>query len=464
MFDAQVYTDRRSRLKKEIQSWLILILGNTEAAFNYPANTYHFRQDSSFLYFFGMDAPDLAGIIDIDNDKDYIFGDDVDLDDIIWMGPQPLMSDRASLVGVQNTAPLKDLGGLIKDAKSKGRKIHYLPPYRGETYIQLENLLNIPVSEIREQASLELIKGVIKLRSVKDQYEIAEIEKAVDIAWEMHTTAMRMAYPGRVEREIAGTIEGISLAKGGPVSFPIILSIHGETLHNHYHGNVLKEGRMMVTDAGAETTLHYSSDITRTVPVGGKFNQRQRDIYEIVLEANIKTIEATKPGIPNRELHFLAARIITDGLKNLGLMKGNAEDAVREGAHTMFFPHGLGHMMGLDVHDLEGLGENYVGYDEEIKRSTQFGTAFLRLGKKHQPGYVFTIEPGIYFIPALIDKWKSENKFTDFINYDKVELFKDFGGIRIEDDILVTDTGYRVLGKPIPKTIAEVEGTMADRL
>jgi len=440
MFDAQVYTDRRNRLKKEVQSGLILILGNTEAAFNYPANTYHFRQDSSFLYFFGLDAPDLAGVMDIDNNKDYIFGDDVDLDDIIWMGPQPLMSDRASLAGVQNTAPLKDLGGLIKEAKSKGRKIHYLPPYRGETYIQLENLLHIPVSEIREQASLELIKGVIKLRSVKDQYEIAEIEKAVDIAWEMHTTAMRMAYPGRVEREIAGTIEGISLAKGGPVSFPIILSIHGETLHNHYHGNVLQEGRMMVTDAGAETTFHYSSDITRTVPVGGKFNPRQKDIYEIVLEANIKTIEATKPGIPNKELHLMAARIITDGLKNLGLMKGKTEDAVKEGAHAMFFPHGLGHMMGLDVHDLEGLGENYVGYDEEIKRSTQFGTAFLRLGKKHQPGFVFTIEPGIYFIPALIDKWKSENKFTDFINYDKVEPFRDFGGIRIEDDILVTDT------------------------
>ena len=280
----------------------------------------------------------------------------------------------------------------------------------------------------------------------------------------MHTTSMRMAMPGRIEREIAGTIEGISLAKGGPVSFPIILSINGETLHNHYHGNVLTEGRMMVTDAGAETTMHYSSDITRTVPVGGKFSQRQKDIYEIVLAANTKTIEATKPGISNKELHLMAAHIIASGLKDIGLMKGNIDDAVKEGAHAMFFPHGLGHMMGLDVHDMEGLGENNVGYNDEIKRSTQFGAAFLRLGKKHQPGFVFTIEPGIYFIPALIDKWRNENKFTDFINYDKAETFKGFGGIRIEDDILVTETGYRVLGKPIPKTVKEVEDTMANPL
>ncbi|MBN2174777.1 MAG: aminopeptidase P family protein [Bacteroidales bacterium] len=464
MFDSKIYTDRRNRLKKDVGSGLILILGNPEASYNYPANTYHFRQDSSFLYFFGLDSPDLAGVMDVDNDKDYIFGDNVDLDDIIWMGPQPLMSERAAKAGIHFTEPLKSLPKLINEAKARGRKIHFLPPYRGESFISLENLLGIPISEIRNQASEALIKGVIKLRSVKDRHEIAEIEKAVDIAWEMHTTSMRMSYPGRIEREIAGAIEGISLAKGGPVSFPIILSIHGETLHNHHHGNVLKEGRMMVTDAGAETTMHYASDITRTVPVGGKFNQKQKDIYEIVLEANMKTIEATQPGISNQKLHLMAATIITDGLKNLGLMKGNTADAVNEGAHAMFFPHGLGHMMGLDVHDLEGLGENYVGYDDEIKRSTQFGTAFLRLGKKHQPGFVFTIEPGIYFIPALIDKWKGEKKFTNFINYDKVEAYRDFGGIRIEDDILVTDTGYKVLGRPIPKTVAEVEETMADRL
>ena len=464
MFDASVYTDRRNRLRNEVKSGIILLPGNPEAAYNYPANTYHFRQDSNFLYFFGLAHPDLAGVIDIDNNKDYIFGNDVDLDDIIWMGPQPLMADRAAKAGVTNTAPYKDLFDFVQEAKSKGRKVHFVPPYRGETYMLLEELTGIPFKDVKQNASLELIRGIIKLRSIKDKYEIAEIEKAVGIAYEMHTTAMRMAMPGRVEREISGRMEGISLALGNPVSFPIILSIHGETLHNHYHGNTLVEGRMMVADAGAETEMHYASDITRTMPVGGKFNQRQKDIYEIVLEANMKSIEATKPGIPNRDLHMLAARVIVDGLKNIGLMKGNTEDAVREGAHAMFFPHGLGHMMGLDVHDLEGLGENYVGYDEEIKRSTQFGTAFLRLGKRHQPGYVFTIEPGIYFIPALIDQWRSENKFMDFINYEKVESFKDFGGIRIEDDILVTDSGYRVLGKPIPKTVAEVEAVMSDPL
>ena len=462
MFNASVYTDRRNRLKSEVQSGIILILGNPEASYNYPANTYHFRQDSNFLYFFGLDHPDLAGVIDIDNNQDYIFGNDVDLDDIIWMGPQPFMKDRATEVGIKNTQPLNKLLDFIKSAISKGRKIHFTSPYRGKTYLQLEGLLDVPSSEIKNKASIELIKGIVKLRSVKDKFEIAEIEKAVDIAYEMHTTSMRMAIPGRIEREIAGTIEGISLAKGGPVSFPIILSVNGETLHNHYHGNVLQTGRMMVTDAGAETTMHYSSDITRTVPVGGKFNQRQKDIYEIVLAANMKTIEATKPGISNKELHLLAAKTITLGLKDLGLMKGNVDDAVKEGAHAMFFPHGLGHMLGLDVHDMEGLGENYVGYDDEIKRSSQFGTAFLRLGRKHQPGFVFTIEPGIYFIPALIDKWEKEGKYKDFINFDKVESFKDFGGIRIEDDILVTETGYKVLGKPIPKTVAEIEETMSN--
>jgi Xaa-Pro aminopeptidase len=464
MFKASVYSDRRKSLKKKIKSGIILFPGNSESSFNYPANTYHFRQDSNFLYFFGLDHPDLAGIIDIDEDKEIIFGNDVDMDDIIWMGPQPSMADRAALVGVKNTAPLKNLIDYIREALVRGRKVHFVAPYRGESFIMLESLLNIPVAEIRNFVSVDLIKAIVELRSVKDQFEIDEIEKAVDIAGEMHTTAMRMAVPGRIEREIAGVIEGISLSRGGPVSFPVILSIHGETLHNHYHGNVLKKGRMMVTDAGAETTLHYASDITRTVPVGGKFDTRQRDIYEIVLKANMDAIEATKPGVPNRDLHFIAARVIADGLKNLGLMKGDMGEAVSQGAHTIFFPHGLGHMLGLDVHDMEGLGENYVGYDEEIQRSTQFGTAFLRFGRKHQPGFVFTIEPGIYFIPALIDQWRKEKKFTAFIDYSKVESYKDFGGIRIEDDILVTDTGHRVLGKPIPKTVSEVESVMSNPL
>jgi Xaa-Pro aminopeptidase len=301
---------------------------------------------------------------------------------------------------------------------------------------------------------------VVALRSVKEKLEVEEISRAVDITREMHTTAMKMAHPGIFEREIAGRIEGIALSHGTSVSFPIILSVDGQTLHNHYHGNLLEAGRMMVTDAGAETVNHYAGDITRTVPVGGKFNRRQKEIYEIVLEAENGSIEQIRPGIPYRDIHLGAARIIAEGLKNLGLMKGGVDEAVEAGAHAMFFPHGLGHMMGMDVHDMEGLGEDNVGYSDTVKRSKQFGTAYLRLGKELEAGYVLTVEPGIYFIPALIDKWRSEGKFTEFINYDKVENYKDFGGIRIEDDVLVTPDGYRILGKPIPKTISEIEEIM----
>ncbi len=460
MFKSEVYIKRRNRLRNMVSSGLILITGNQESSMNYPANTYHFRQDSNFLYYFGMDQPDLAGVLDVDEDRDIIFGNDVTMDDIIWMGPQPLMKDRASEAGVQYTEPLDKINEYISDALSNHRKIHILPPYRGETLIQLEKLFGVHHDEIRKFISEELIKAVVKMRSVKDEYEINEIEKAVDIAYEMHTTAMKMAQPGVVEREIAGVIEGISLSLGGPVSFPVILSIDGQTLHNHYHGNVLKEGRMMVTDAGAETTMHYASDITRTVPVGGKFNQKQKDIYEIVLKANVNVIESIKPGILYRDMHLLAAKTIAGGLKSLGLMKGDVEEAVKLGAHALFFPHGLGHMMGLDVHDMEGLGENYVGYDDQIKRSDQFGLAFLRLARKLETGFVLTDEPGIYFIPALIDQWRETGKFKDFINYDKIKSFMDIGGIRIEDDILVTESGCRVLGKPIPKTVDEIETIM----
>ncbi len=464
MFKKEVYADRRNRLKKEVGSGVALFLGNVEAAFNYPANTYHFRQDSHFLYFFGIDLPGFAAVIDFDNGKEYIFGNDFDIDDIIWMGPQPKVAELAAQVGITNTDTLAGLETFIDNVLKEGRKVHYLPPYRGETDIQLAHLTNTAISDVRQQASAELIKAVVKLKEVKDEYEIAEIEKAVDIAYKMHTTAMKMAKPGVIEQEIAGTIEGISLALGGPVSFPIILSMDVQTLHNHYHGNVLEEGRMMVTDAGAETQMHYASDITRTVPVGGKFNKRQAGIYQTVLNANMNAIEAIKPGIKYRDIHFLAARTIVDGLKEIGLMKGDTNAAVEAGAHTLFMPHGLGHMMGMDVHDMEGLGEDYVGYDEHTERSKEFGTAYLRLAKELKPGFVLTVEPGIYFIPELIDQFRAEGKFADFINYDVVETYKDFGGVRIEDDVLVTETGYRVLGKPIPKTIEEVEKTMAEPL
>lgn len=460
MFDSAVYTRRRESLRKKLKSGILFFPGNSEASFNYPANTYHFRQDSNFLYFFGLDHPDLGGVIDLDTGEDWVFGNDVDMDDIIWMGNQPFLKDRAAEVGVSRTAPYKELEAALSKAKSQGRKIMILPPYRGETKMEIERLTGVNSHEVTSLVSEDFIKAVVSLRSIKDQYEVAEIIKAVDTAYLMHTTSMKMAMPGIMEQEIAGTIEGISLAKGGPISFPVILSMDGQTLHNHYHGNVLEAGRMMVTDAGAETALHYASDITRTVPVGGKFDVRQKSIYEIVLAANVKATEAMKPGILFRDCHFIAAKTIVSGLKDLGLMKGDVDEAVAQGAHALFFPHGLGHMMGLDVHDMEGLGENFVGYNDEIQRSKQFGLAFLRMARKLEKGFVMTVEPGCYFIPALIDQWKAENKFMDFINYDKVETFKDFGGIRIEDDILVTETGWELLGKPIPKTVADIEDTM----
>jgi Xaa-Pro aminopeptidase len=462
MFNKEVYTKRRNKLRNEVKSGVALFLGNVDCAFNYPANQYHFRQDSHFLYFFGLQNPGFAGVIDFDNDKDYIFGNDFDIDDIIWMGVQPKVKDLAAKAGIENTAPYDELLTFIEEVKKEGRTIHYLPPYRGETVIELTRLLGIPNADVKGSASVELIKGVVKLKEIKSEEEIAEIEKAIDVAYEMHTTSMKMAMPGTVEQEIAGAIEGISLALAGPVSFPIILSQDGQTLHNHSHHNTLEIGRMMVTDAGTETHECYSSDITRTVPVGGKFDERQAEIYQIVLDANMAAIEAIKPGIKYRDVHFIAARVIIEGLKKAGLMKGDVDEALKAEAHTLFMPHGLGHMMGMDVHDMEGLGEDYVGYDENTKRATTFGTAYLRLGKELKPGFVLTVEPGIYFIPDLIDQFRKEGKFAGFVNYDKVETYKDFGGIRIEDDILVTETGYRVLGKPIPKTIEEIEAIMAE--
>ncbi|MBK7214430.1 MAG: aminopeptidase P family protein [Bacteroidales bacterium] len=460
MFTPETYTNRRNALRKEMKSGLILMPGNTEAAYNYPANTYGFRQDSNFSYFFGLDHPDFFGVMDIDNGVDYIFGNDVDMDDIIWMGHQPSVSQQAEGCGVKNTAPSSELSEFIGNAIRNKRTLHFVPSYRGETILLLSHLLGLNPLRLKDYVSKELIKGIVKLRSVKSEAEVAEIEKAVDVAYIMFTTGMKMAKAGVKEQEIVGAMEGISIAHGRPVSFPIILSINGQILHNHHHGNFLKEGRMLVMDGGSESSLLYASDITRTVPVGGKFSQRQKEIYEIVLNANLKSIAATAPGTLYRDCHYVACETIASGLKDLGLMKGDVKQAVAAGAHALFLPHGLGHMLGMDVHDMEGLGQINVGYDEEIQPSDQFGTAYLRMGRRLQPGFVVTNEPGIYFIPELIDLWKSEKKFTEFINYDKVDEYRDFGGIRIEDDILVTEHGCRVLGKPIPKTVADVETTM----
>jgi Xaa-Pro aminopeptidase len=427
---------------------------------NYPANPYHFRQDSNFLYFFGLDVPNLVGVIDIEDGKDCLYGDDFSVDDIIWMGPQPSLLELGAKVGVLCTHPAKELQSTVNRAIKNGRKVHFLPQYRADNILLLDRLLGINQVMIKKYASMELVKAVVNMRSIKEACEIDEIEKACAVGNKMHVTAMQMAKPGVSEREIAGTIEGIAIAYGHIPSFPIILSQNGETLHNHDHSQILKEGRLLLVDAGAEASSHYASDFTRTIPVGGKFTQKQKDIYNIVLKANNKAIQFAKPGIPYLDVHREAAKVIASGLSELGLMKGNVDDAVMNGAHALFMPHGLGHMMGLDVHDMEDLGENNVGYDDEISRVDQFGTAYLRLGRRLQTGFVLTVEPGIYFIPALIDKWKSEKINTSFINFDRVDEYVGFGGIRLEDDILITENGARILGKRIPITVEEVEKTI----
>lgn len=460
MFEKQIYIDRRLRLRKKIKSGIVLLLGNMESPMNYLGNTYHFRQDSNFLYYFGLDVPNLLGVIDIEDGKDCLYGDDFDIDDIIWMGPQPSLKELGDKVGVLSTHPLKELNSTISRAIRHGRKIHILPPYRGENVLLIERLLGINQYMVKNYTSLELIKAIISMRSIKEACEIEELEKASVAGYKMHVTAMKMAKPGISEREIAGAIEGVAMAYGYIPSFPIILSQNGETLHNHDHSQILKTGRLLLVDCGAESVSHYASDNTRTIPVGGKFSQQQKEIYNIVLAANNKAIEIAKSGIPYLDVHKASAKVVVEGLSALGIMKGNADDAVANGAHALFYPHGLGHMMGLDVHDMEDLGENFVGYDDEISRSDQFGTASLRLGRRLQSGFVLTVEPGIYFIPALIEKWKSEKINESFINYAKLQEYSNFGGIRLEDDILITDKGCRIIGQRIPITVDEVESTM----
>jgi Xaa-Pro aminopeptidase len=457
MFDKQVYIDRRNQLKKNFKSGLILILGNDESPMNYSGNTYAYRQDSTFLYYFGLDIPNMVGIIDIDENKEILFGYEYSLEDVVWMGPQPKLSELAEQIGIQSSDSIDKLKKYLKAKMSKEIKIHFLPTYRGEQTLKLADLLDENPFRLKSKVSKKLIEAVVAQRSVKGEEEVAEIEYAMEIAYQMHTAATRMAKPGIIERDIAGTIEGIALSLGAGLSFPAIVSKNGQTLHNHYHGNVLKEGDLLVCDAGAESLLHYASDITRTIPVGGKFSYQQKEIYEIVLTAQKNAINMIKPGVKHVDVHLTAAKIIAAGLSQLGIMKGDLNAAVKAGAHALFFPHGLGHMMGLDVHDMENLGEAYVGYDDKTKRSDQFGLAYLRLAKELQPGFVFTCEPGIYFIPELIDQWKAKKKFKNFINYDKVEEYRNFGGIRIEDDILVTQNGYKVLGRPIPKEADDVE-------
>ena len=456
MFKSQTYLERRTKLKKEVGSGVLLFVGNSESPMNYTDNTYRFRQDSSFLYFFGLDHPGLVGVIDVDNDREMIFGDDYTVEDVVWMGVQPTIADRATATGISNTYPLHELDAYLSKASASNRGIHFLPPYRHDNTISLHHWLNIPIAEVKSKASLALTKAVINQRNYKSEEEIAEIEKAVNITVDMHLTGMRMARPGMKESEIAAAVHQVAQAAGGDISFPIIATIHGETLHNHYHGNTLKSGDLFLLDAGAETSMHYGGDLSSTFPVDKQFTSIQKDIYNVALAAHEAAISMLKPGITNKEVHLKACLTITEAMKGLGFMKGDAANAVEAGAQALFFPCGTGHMMGLDIHDMEDLGEEWVGYGGEPK-SKQFGLKSLRLGRKLEPGFVLTIEPGVYFIPDLITMWRSENRFNEFINWDKVEQYKNFGGCRNEEDFVITDEGARLLGKHLPKTIEDVE-------
>lgn len=465
MFSKQTYQQRRKALKELVKQGLVLIFGNNESPCNYPANAYSpFRQDSSFLYFFGQQRDGLVGVIDIDNNRETLIGDDIDIDDIVWYGSVTDVRTMADEVGVEHTAPMATLAALVEDAKAKNRKIHFLPPYRADIKIQLFDLLGIHPSKQKEAASMDLINAVIALRSVKEQQEIEELERAAIIGYEMHTLAMRLVKPGMTEKYIGGQIDGLAKSLGAMQSFGTIFSQHGEILHGMPSMNKLESGRLVLCDCGAETINNYCSDNTRTMPVNGKFTSRQRDIYNIVLDCHDLAMRVAKPGVRYLDVHLDVCRMMTDRLKELGLMKGNTEDAVAAGAHALFLPHGLGHMMGMDVHDMEGLDQRYVGFDAETQPSSQFGTASLRLGRRLQEGFVVTDEPGIYFIPDLIDDWRARKHCADFLNYDEIETYKDFGGIRLEDDLLITADGCRIIGeKHIPIKPEDVENYMETR-
>ena len=464
MFNKETYVGRRAELKRLVGSGIIVMFGNNESPANFPNNGYYpFRQDSSFLYYFGQKRDGLVGVIDIDQDRETLLGDDISIDDIVWYGSVDSVADMAAQVGVTHSAPMKTLKTICNDAMRNKRQIHFLPPYRADIKIQIFDLLGIHPNQQKESASMQLIRAVVKMRSVKTAEEIAELERAAAIGYKMHTTAMRLIRPGVTEKYVSGQVDGVAHSYGSMVSFPTIFSQHGEIMHGNPSMTPLESGRLALCDAGAETMEHYCSDNTRTCPVSGKFTQRQLEIYSIVEDCHDHALEVACPGVKYADVHFSVCRLMFDRIKELGLAKGDTEEAVRAGAHAMFLPHGLGHMMGMDVHDMESFDQINVGFDEETRPNLeQFGTNCLRMGRRLEEGFVVTDEPGIYFIPALIDEWRASGHCAEFLNFDRLETYKDFGGIRIEDDLLITADGCRFIGQDrIPYHPKDVEAYMA---
>ena len=465
MFSKETYTSRRNELKKLVGEGVIVLFGNNESPNNYPNNAYYpFRQDSSFLYYFGQQRDGLVGVIDIDNNTETLVGDDIDIEDIVWYGSVDSVADLAAQVGVAHSAPMAALRTICNEALRLKRKIHFLPPYRYDIKLQVFDLLGIHPNQQKESASMDLIKAVVKMRSTKTAEEIEEMERAAEIGYKMHTTAMKLIRPGVTEKYVAGQVDGIAHSYGAQVSFATIFSQHGEIMHGNPSLSILEAGRLALCDAGAETVNNYCSDNTRTMPVSGRYTQRQLEIYSIVEECHDLVLNVAKPGVKYMDCHFAVCRLMTDRLKELGLMKGDTEEAVRAGAHAMFLPHGLGHMMGMDVHDMENLDQINVGFDEETRPILdQFGTNCLRMGRRLEEGFVVTDEPGIYFIPALIDDWRKSGHCAEFLNFDLLDTYKDFGGVRIEDDILITKDGCRFLGEHrIPYHPKDVEAFMTN--
>lgn len=452
MFD---YKKRRDALIEKMGTGVVLLIGNSESPMNYKDNPYPFRQDSNFLYFIGIDRPDLIAIIDCANGCTTLFGDERTVEEEVWMGKTPALHDLAVMHQIDRVQPLEQLTNSIHQFQKQ--EFHYPPPYRVENAEKIAGLLGNSLEEVKSNSSKKLIQSIISLRSYKEPAELREMEIAVNVSGQMHVRAMQGAVPDRTEGFLKGLIHSIAIEKGNGLSYPAIITVNGQYLHIHEHGNLLEEGKLLLGDFGANSPHWYAGDITRTFPTSKRFTTQQKEIYEIVLSALNSAIAAIRPGITYRNIHWQAARIIFEGLKALGITKGNVDEAVHEGAHALFFPHGLGHMIGLDVHDMEDLGEDYVGYDEETQRSTQFGLRSLRLGKKLEKGFTLTVEPGVYFIPSLIESWSAQNLFNDFINYGVLQHYLNFGGVRIEDNVLVTETGVMVLGQPIPKSIEEVE-------
>jgi Xaa-Pro aminopeptidase len=461
MFETEIYRSRRTtlinRLKADSQTGVALLLGNDESPMSYTDNPYPFRQDSSFLYYFGIDRPGLAAILDLDDGREVLFGDDLTLDDIVWMGNRPTLAELGERVAVAEAATASELATVVGMARHAGRQVHYLPPYRSENVLRLFELLGVEPALARNGASEALTRAVIAQRSIKSEQEIAELDRAVSLTCEMHLHAMRMARPGMVEQEIVAAIQEVAERAGGRIAFPSIVTINGQTLHNHYHGHTLESGRLLLNDSGAETPMRYAGDMSRTFPVDPTFTTRQREIYQVALDAHETAIAALAPGVPFRDVHFTACRTIAAGLGELGLMKGDPAEAVEVGAHALFFQCGTGHMLGLDVHDMEDLGEDLVGYGDGVERSELFGAKSLRLARPLEAGYVLTVEPGIYFIPELIDRWRAEARFADFVDYERVDGYRDFGGLRSEENLVITEGGSKLLGPPIAKTIDEVE-------